>query len=403
MIFGAYHGLFRFPQRFLVKAAMACMICFGWMPEASAQQPGSSDSIRTQWSGYLKHMHTAIYQPTVDEVWLDGLVQNRINFSAARTNSPWSVYAGLRTRMFYGDYFELDTDRGTSIHDKNNDYLPLSFNAINGDHMLVNSYLDRLYIQWSRNDWEVRLGRQRINWGINTFWNPNDLFNSFDFTDFDYEERPGSDALRVTWYTGPVSRLEGAIKMADNLDDVTMAMLYRWNMGSFDFQVIGGKYRKNLAVGGGWSGYLSDIGFKGELMYFDSYDSGIANTFNITTGFDYLFGSEVMAGLGYLYNGSGTLGQGSNLFNFQLSARNLYPYRHAVYGQINVSITPLLSGGAMVVYSPVETNPLFLSPSFSYSLSQNWDLDLVSQIFAAESSPINLNVYAFFLRTKWSF
>src|SRR5690606_10888137 len=239
--------------------------------------------------------------------------------------------------------------------------------------------------------------------GISTFWNPNDLFNSFDFTDFDYEERPGSDALRVTWYTGPVSRLEGAIKMADNLDEVTMAMLYRWNMGSFDFQVIGGKYRKNLAVGGGWSGYLNDIGFKGELMYFDSYDSGIANTFNITTGFDYLFGSEVMAGLGYLYNGSGTLGQGSNLFNFQLSARNLYPYRHAVYGQINVSITPLLSGGAMVVYSPVEPNPLFLSPSFSYSLSQNWDLDLVSQIFAAESSPINLNVYAFFLRTKWSF
>ena len=37
---------------------------------------------------------------------------------------------------------------------------------------------------------------------MNLVWNPNDLFNAFSFVDFDYEERPGSDALRIQKYTG---------------------------------------------------------------------------------------------------------------------------------------------------------------------------------------------------------
>ncbi len=366
----------------------------------NAEEPATT---HVYWGGYLKHMQTAIYQPLTDEVYLDGLFQNRLNFSISRDRSPWSAHAGLRTRLFYGDLFELDTDRGKNIHDDNNDFLPLSFNIVDDKHLLLNSYFDRMYMQWSRNAWEVRVGRQRINWGISSFWNPNDLFNTFDFTDFDYEERPGSDAVRVTWYAGPVSRLEGAIQMADHWDKVTAALLYRWNMSSFDFQVIGGKYQKNITLGGGWSGYLGDVGLKGEMMYFQSYDSGISNTFNLTAGLDYLFGNDVFASLGYLYNQSGSTDQGMNLFLFELSARNLYPYRHAIYSNVNVIITPLLNAGASLVYSPVRTDPWFISPSLSYSLAQNWDLDLVSQLFVTEVTTINLNVFAFFLRTKWSF
>ncbi len=325
--------------------------------------------------------------------------------TVSNARSTWSVNAGLRTRMFYGNFFELTPDQGSTIHDENNDYLPLSVNITDNKHLLVNSYLDRLYVQWSRKAWEVRLGRQRINWGISTFWNPNDLFNTFDFTDFDYEERPGSDALRVTWYTGPVSRLEGAIRMADNWDDVTAAMLYRWNMGAFDIQVIGGKYQKNITFGGGWSGYIGDVGFKGELMYFNSYDSQITNTFNLTAGFDYMFGSKLFTSLGYLFNKAGTTDHGTNLFSFQLSARNLYPYRHAIYSSVNYSFTPLLTGGFSLVYSPVSTDPWFVSPSLSYNVAQNWDLDLVSQIFVSEpvGTAPDLDIYAFFLRMKWSF
>ncbi len=373
------------------------------LPSARAQSGDGKKSLNFTWNGYMKHMHTAIYQPFLDEVFIDGLFQNRLNFTLAGDQSPWVLHAGLRNRLFYGNYFELDPDRGLNIHVDNNDFLPLSINILDGEHLLLNTYLDRLYVQWSRKAWEIRVGRQRINWGISTFWNPNDLFNTFDFTDFDYEERPGSDAVRITWYAGPVSRLEGAIQMADRWDDVTAAMLYRWNSGAFDFQIIGGKFRKNITVGGGWSGYLGDVGFKGELMYFDATESGVSNTFNLTAGLDYFFGDDVFAGIGYLYNESGTTGQGSNLFLFELSARNLYPYRHAMYGNANIILSPLLTAGASLVYSPVKSDPWFISPNLSYSLATNWDLDFVSQFFVAEAPTVNLNVFAFFLRTKWSF
>lgn len=31
-------------------------------------------------------------------------------------------------------------------------------------------------------------------------WNPNDWFNTYNYFDFDYEERPGTDAIRVRVY-----------------------------------------------------------------------------------------------------------------------------------------------------------------------------------------------------------
>lgn len=138
-------------------------------------------------------------------------------------------------------------------------------------------------------------------------------------------------------------------------------------------------------------------------MYFNSYESGVSNAFNLTAGVDYLFGDDLFTSIGYLYNQSGSTDQGTNLFIFELSARNLYPYRHALYGSASFAITPLLNAGASLVYSPVITDPWFISPSLSYSMAQNWDLDLVSQIFVTEVTTINLNVFAFFLRTKWSF
>ena len=32
--------------------------------------------------------------------------------------------------------------------------------------------MDRAWVDWSNENWEVRAGRQRINWGTNLFWNP---------------------------------------------------------------------------------------------------------------------------------------------------------------------------------------------------------------------------------------
>ena len=117
--------------------------------------------------------------------------------------------------------------------------------------------IDRLYLQWNDDSWQFKVGRQRINWGVNLAWNPNDIFNAYSLYDFDYEERPGTDALRFQKFIGYAGGYEIAIKIADNWDEFTAAaMAYKWNVKGFDLQALGGIMKNNLTAGIGWAGNL---------------------------------------------------------------------------------------------------------------------------------------------------
>ncbi|MEZ4983057.1 MAG: hypothetical protein R2769_16025 [Saprospiraceae bacterium] len=83
-----------------------------------------------------------------------------------------------------------------------NDYFDLSIEGADQMGVAAQMMLDRLFVQYTYKQFEARLGRQRINWGISTIWNPNDIFNAYNFSDFDYEERPGSDAMLLKYYIG---------------------------------------------------------------------------------------------------------------------------------------------------------------------------------------------------------
>ncbi|MCB0557706.1 MAG: hypothetical protein KDD09_02100, partial [Phaeodactylibacter sp.] len=148
----------------------------------------------------------------------DNLIHNRLNFRWM-INDELKLRTDLRTRVFYGDLVRANPNYGDAIDNVNNDYFDLSLVLLDENAWVVQSMIDRLYLEYFKGNWEVRLGRQRINWGISTVWNPNDIFNAFSFTDFDYEERPGSDALRVKYYTGFASSVELAVRMFDHFDE----------------------------------------------------------------------------------------------------------------------------------------------------------------------------------------
>ncbi|NRA49802.1 MAG: hypothetical protein HRU12_11775, partial [Phaeodactylibacter sp.] len=84
--------------------------------------------------------------------------------------------------------------------------------------------------------------------------------------------------------------------------------------------------------------------------------------------------------------------------------RNLYPYRHAVFVQGGYPVTPLFNAGLAVIYSPVSANALFLNPTFTYSIQDNWDIDLIGQIaFDQEAEGYRSPLQSVFFRLKWSF
>ncbi len=212
-------------------------------------------------TGYIKNLQTlSIIDAGVnaDKQWLtDNLIHNRLNFKWY-INDNFTFKADLRTRILFGESTKLNTtfnpDFAKDLNDASNDFFTLSWLTIDKNPIIMHSVLDRLYMEWVQGNWEVRLGRQRINWGISTVWNPNDVFNAFSYTDFDYEERPGSDALRIKYYTGYAGSLELAVKAFDDIDEAVAAALWKFNQWNYDFQILAGVVNQNIALGGGWAG-----------------------------------------------------------------------------------------------------------------------------------------------------
>jgi hypothetical protein len=374
----------------------------------------TTEPIIKKWSlrGYVKDLRTLYFLPNFDNMAMDNMIHNRLFFEWY-PSEHWSVKADLRNRIFYGNTFQTMPMSAYSdlITDANNDYFDLSAMIMDKDAFLLHSMIDRLYADYTKDKLQISLGRQRINWGINTFFNPNDIFNSYNFTDFDYEERPGSDALRIQYYTGAASSVEVAIKAFDEADEIVAGALWKFNTSNYDFQVLSGVANKDIVLGGGWAGSIQQIGFKGEFSTFLPYENlGDSLSFAGTLGLDYFFGNSAYLSAGFLLNSNGTteslLLSGGNLLNSTepLSAKNLYPYQYAIFTAVAYPFSPMLNGGISVVYSPSDDQALFISPTLTYSVKDNLAFDAIGQFFALNfQNQYTLVSKAIFIRLKWSF
>ena len=373
----------------------------------------SQESTPPKWQlrGYLKSLQTTYFAElppaTKSTMFNDHLLHNRLNFKWF-PNENLTFTAEIRNRIFWGDQvrftqllggdFIKETDKGSD------DFFDWSAGYANDKGYALHTTLDRFYAEFYKENWEIRLGRQRVNWGIGTIWNPNDIFNAYNFTDFDYEERPGSDAIRVKRYLGIASSIEIAAKAARDWEHFTGAALMKFHTGTYDWQVLAGVAENHTVLGGGWAGNLGNASFKGEAAWFYPLEDTLESSLSLTLGLDYTLENQMYLSGGILYNASGTVGKGTtDLFSFELSARNLYPYRYSVLAQANYPFTPLFNGAIIVVYSPGKAHAMFINPVLSYSLAQNWDLDLVGQFVFQKEEKYRSPVQAGFLRVKWSF
>ena len=73
--------------------------------------------------------------------------------------------------------------------------------------------LDALSVTWYSPFGEWVLGRQPISFGLAKFYSPIDVMQPIDLVATDRSYRPGVDALRATWFLGPVSSLEAGYVM----------------------------------------------------------------------------------------------------------------------------------------------------------------------------------------------
>ncbi len=309
------------------------------------------------------------------------LADARVQF---RLNTEWRNMAGAtwvaesRTRLLIGDSVSGSFAPDARRWSEDPGWLDLTAAPLVADGVVLQTQIDRLYAQWSRRDWRVRAGRQRINWGVTTTTNPNDLFNSDSLYEFDYPERPGADAIRVERYFGFAGRAELAAAPGRDGNEPVVAGLVANNWQSVDWQVLTGRYRDRWAAGGGIATGVGPLGVKAEWTSFldagarlsdiqsvvaVSLDSVLANGDYVTTA---LLWNQSAGEEGSSGSGAGTGPDNPSVSEWQ----------HSI--QWSRSVTPLLRVNAAGSWYPGSPGGV-LSPSVEYSVTQVWDASLVGQ------------------------
>jgi len=363
-------------------------------------------------SGYINYLPSYLEFERLNkkEFQTNHLIHNRLNIRGY-IQENFSIGLELRNRILF-DEGTFNTDDG---------YFDLSHYFINNSKFKLHSMIDRMWLKYQKEKIEISIGRQRVNWGINTIWNSNDLFNAYNFIDFDYIERPGSDVIRFQYTGDNLSGLDIVYKPSTIESSSVIAALYKINKMGYDFQFLAANYYDDIALGGGWAGNIKNAGFKGEITYFISDDSSEANSTSLSTSIDYSFKNGFYILGSHLYNSNGF--SDPQEFNLQsvtqnvLSPKNLMPSKNSYLIQASAFITPAINASFTLLYGE-GINFFFFSPNISYDINSSLDASIIGQFFYINdpvyniipdaNNPENFNnpinkINGYYARLKWSF
>jgi len=420
------------------KLFLAIFFIFCFSITSSAQ----TKTKKLRFSGFLETLNTTwipqgeLYSTLgINEWQMQGSIYNRFNVWYTPVKNL-EFYAGMRNNFFFGPmyttYNRLFDLAGLSYSDLvtyDPGYMDLTFTIADSKSYILYTNFDRANVKWTLNKFELTVGRQRINWGQNLIWNPNDIFNAYNFFDFNYVERPGSDAVLMQFYTGDFSSVQLAgklsyIQVAEDTNililnkelKLTAAAMYRFSKWNYDWQFFGGVMETDVTAGLGWAGSIAGAGFTGEASWFRNMDN-----FSDTTGVlvasiaaNYTFRNSIFIHFSAIYNsagkidsvnaiGTGFLGSFSNIFSSSLNAKNLTRARLDFFGQVSYPVTPLINLDLACIFNPYDLSG-FIGPTVGISLTDNISLNLVGQLFWGKPYTEYGDIgQMYFLDLKWSF
>ena len=376
----------------------AFIILLTGLPSWFFAQDSAERKKALSFSGYIKDLEWVRFDKDFKHTAATNLLHNRMNVKW----NPVENLGGrleLRNRLYWGDDVHQLPGFKQQLRNEN-EAVDLSVNWLDNRTAILHTNVERLWMEYKKPKWNLRTGRQRINWGITNTWNPNDIFNSYNFLDFDYEERPGSDAVKLQYVTGDLSTIEWAVAATRN--HPIAAAKYFTNYREYDLQWNAGLYQNIFTAGFGWAGSIKDVGFKGETQFYAKEDS--LTRLLLVLEADYIFKNGWYISLAFMYNEKGLNGplNGLTKLNFRASPRSLMPTKWNLLVNSTKEFTPLFSGSMNLVYAP-GANLLILFPSLRYNLETNWDLEFVWQSFFAEVNAFEALSHTGYLRLRWSF
>jgi hypothetical protein len=374
-------------------------IAFMFLASANAQEEEKTITL----NGYVSTLQSSMFEKLSGDFINDNLIHNRLNFKGY-LNSNLTFAAEIRNRLFIGDMIRFNPAYPSFIGDDQG-LVDMSWNMFSEKSFFMNTTVDRLWFDMNYGKFQARIGRQRINWGQTLIWNPNDIFNAYSYFDFDYVERPGSDAVRLQYYPGSSSAIELAVK-ANNDNEITAAALYRFNKWSYDIQFLAGVMDNDQLVGGlGWSGAIGSVSFRGEGTWFqpsknmnDTTGTGI-----LTAGIDKVFGDNSMIQAQVMVcNRPLNFSNFTSLYSKSMTVKDLAFSKFSAFASYSYPVTPLFTLSLSSMWFP-DLKGYFTGFSADYSAAENVDCSLLWQHFDGNFGNNRTKLNLAFLRIKFSF
>lgn len=367
-------------------------------------------------NGYVKSMTGVIVPPNSNkaasnQINTDNLIHNRLNYKWF-VNKKLTFEGSMRNRFFYGEVYKIQYAQVPNYEqqmDRDVSWLDLTMVVAADSSYMLHTTFDRLNFQANFGKLEIKLGRQRVNWGTSLVWNPNDIFNAYSIFDFDYEERPGTDAASIKYYTGSSSSVEVVFAPSDSMKGTTTALKFQFNKLGYDWQAFAGFQKRFWVVGGGWAGEIKGAGFRGEFTQFiPAYSYMPFNSQLVATvDFDYTFNNSLRLSASYLYNSEGLDTKSGNYWAFflnrELSAQLLSPSMHSIYAGVGYQFAPMFYANFFSIYNPSDQS-FFVGPSVAFTVSNNFEVLTTAQFFSGTPNTAYGDYGSqYYLRFKWNF
>lgn len=245
-----------------------------WNKSGNPFYGNTSKKSNTRVGGFLRFVNYHQYSNWNDDRFSDYAIHNQL-YIYTQFDRYSSFFGSIQNRVIFGEAYDLNSSGYANSLLSNNDLLNLSFIIAEEDRYLVHSEIDLLFYQWKSKIAQVRVGRQRYYWNQSLIWNPNNYLNTYSVLGYDVVNRAGIESIsgRFSFDRKQKWNLDLVYAPHKTFDQSIVTSRLHYKNKNSEFQVVAGSILDDYSAGFGFTTYIRETGFSGEVTYFKSKDT----------------------------------------------------------------------------------------------------------------------------------
>ncbi len=347
-------------------------------------------------SGYVKSLNfftqtSGLNPEIVDRPLAIGKEKINVFSSMERVRLQTKVYLRLTEKErltlkvdydhqpYFGSFVSTGDFRIVKRQSEERQFLDLSQTLVEEDDVFYEHRLYRASVAYESEYFDLEVGRQQIPWGRGHFFTPTDLFNPFNPTQIELDERDGVDAANLIIknikgiktqfvYTPPGKQLHPQRYLARISKDIK----------NYEVGLIGGRVKRDWAYGFDLQGNLKSSAIRGEFLYREARLEKDFIQFMVNA--DYNFPHNIYGLIEYYFNGQGRLKPADYQLDRLIRGEIQQLGKNYLAFLLGHNLTPLIRVENRFIYNLDDTS-FFERPEIRYEIKPNLVLTLGTQFY----------------------